>query len=148
MKAMTIKEIAGLCEVSESAGRSWIAKTAESAGLSAKTANSQGKGPARFTLEETLAIIRAGGKNTLADLLQENAARHKGIASATRLPNGAQLHEIYRLFHEKALTPAHAQRLLGVAELRQAEPAEPPATIEQAPAGTAETDTRQGRQKP
>jgi hypothetical protein len=72
---MTIKDIVEISNVSESTVRNWIA-SAETAGLSAKTAEAQEtKVPARFTLDEVITIIRAGGRATLADLLADNAVR-------------------------------------------------------------------------
>jgi hypothetical protein len=85
MESMTIQQIADLCGVAESTVRTWIDKAAASAEIAkpsaeiAKVSNE----PFRFTLPETLAIIRAGGKSTLADLLEDNAGR-KETALALR----------------------------------------------------------------
>jgi hypothetical protein len=54
--------------------------------------------PARFTLEETIAIVRAGGNNTLADLLLENAKQTDRNTRVNRLPNGKQLEEMRRIY--------------------------------------------------
>jgi hypothetical protein len=48
----------------------------------------------RFTLEETLEIVRAGGRHTLASLLEENANKQSCDDRISRLPNGTQLHEL------------------------------------------------------
>lgn len=75
-EGMTIKQIAELCGVSESTVRNWIDKAAASAKIakpSAETAKVSNE-PFRFTLADTLEIVRAGGKDTLADLLASNAA--------------------------------------------------------------------------
>ena len=68
-KGMTIKEIAVISNVSESTIRRWIeqiGKMADQTGkmalLSARMAEAHGREPARFTLEEVLAIIRGVGK--------------------------------------------------------------------------------------
>ena len=74
MNGMTIKQVAELCQVDESTIYRWIQKGASAeckASLAkCKAANEENK-PARFTLPETIAIIKAGGRSTLADLLQE-----------------------------------------------------------------------------
>jgi predicted transcriptional regulator len=68
---MTIKEIAELCGRAQSTIRNWIT-SANSAEISAKIADAQqAKKPANFTIEETIAIIRAGKNETLANLLAE-----------------------------------------------------------------------------
>jgi transposase len=79
-QGMTIKEIAEIANVSDATVRGWI-KSAETAGLSAKTADAQEtKKPALFDLAEVIAIIRAGGRGTLADLLVENARQAQDIS--------------------------------------------------------------------
>ena len=79
---MTIKEIANLTNVGETTVRRWIS-SAKMAGLSAKMAQAvNDKKPADFTLPETIAIIRAGGNETLADLLMENAKRPQDMRPA------------------------------------------------------------------
>jgi hypothetical protein len=75
---MTIKEIAELCGVRVMTVYRWIEK-AESLNnkmlLRKQIDEGSPERPADFTLEETLAIIGDGGKNTtLASLLEENAA--------------------------------------------------------------------------
>lgn len=79
---MTIKEIANLAGRTERTVRRWIGATSDKtsdepgkmSGLSKKLIESdQSKKPADYTLEETIAIIRAGGNGTLANLLAENA---------------------------------------------------------------------------
>jgi hypothetical protein len=89
-KGMTIKEIAEVCGVDERTIRRWIdgasGKTPDDPGnlpgLSAKTAEAQeSKVPARFSLDEVIAIIRGGGRATLADLLADNAARAAALSA-------------------------------------------------------------------
>lgn len=98
MKGMTIKQIAEACNVAESTVRSWAHKTAESADISAKIAKSRGKRAVKLSLDETLAIVRAGGRHTLASLLEENAKKHSGDDRIHRFPNGAQLTELRRIY--------------------------------------------------
>jgi hypothetical protein len=83
-KGMTIKEIAEVCGVDERTIRRWIDSASGNTpddpgilpGLSAKTAEAQeSKVPAHFSLDEVIAIIRSGGRATLADLLADNAMR-------------------------------------------------------------------------
>lgn len=98
--SMTIREIAELCEVSESAIRNWIDIAATSAKIakpSAETAKATNT-PFAFSLAETLAIIRAGGKGVLADLLEENAKAKPAASKAARLPAGIQLHELRMIY--------------------------------------------------
>ena len=131
MKDMTIRELADLCEVAESTIRSWIT-SANSAEIFAKTAEAQKTSKAaRFTLPEVLAIVRAGGKNTLAALLEENAAKSLPAAKP-RLPNGKQTEYLYRLYHEKAISPYQVQLVLGVAAPRERPLPEVPVSLEQA----------------
>ena len=55
-------------------------------GLSAKIAEAERtKKPAQFTLEETIEIIKAGGNETLANLLLENAHRQQAIEAESTL---------------------------------------------------------------
>ena len=105
MKGMTTWQIAETCGVAQRTVRDWVRKaSAESAVVSAKSAEGRGKG-ARYSLEETLAIVRAGGRHTLAALLQENARNGRGETRIGRFPNGAQLTELRRIFG-----PAEAAR--------------------------------------
>jgi hypothetical protein len=81
---MTIKQIADLCSVDERSVRRWAEKAGDKmSAIADKMSASTSTYPAAFTLDETLAIIRAGGKNTLADLLADNAQR-KETALALR----------------------------------------------------------------
>lgn len=50
--------------------------------------------PAQFTLAETVAIIRAGGNDTLANLLADNAKVAQDVATYNNLPVQAIAHEI------------------------------------------------------
>ena len=76
-EGMTIKEIAELCNVAESTIRNWIdsAKIAKPSAEIAKATNE----PFRFCVEDVIAIIRGGGRATLADLLADNAARRAAL---------------------------------------------------------------------
>jgi len=105
MEGMTIQQIATTCNVAESTVRGWARKTAESADISAKIANSRGRKAAKLSLPETIAIVLAGGRYTLAYLLEENARRSRGDHRIDRFPNGAQLAELRRIFG-----PAEAAR--------------------------------------
>lgn len=78
---MKTKEIAEVCNVSERTVRDWVAKaSAKSAELAAKSAEGRGVG-ADYRLDEVILIIQAGGRETLAELLRENAGR--GLPPAT-----------------------------------------------------------------
>lgn len=79
-ETMTLKQIADLTDKGESTIRRWIdAASAKMAGLSAKMADAkESKKPARFTLDETIAIIKAGGNETLANMLRQNAEQSSG----------------------------------------------------------------------
>lgn len=84
---MNIKEIAKVTGKTERSVRLWIGKTSEKtsglsseiiSGLKVKISDAEKtKKPADFTLEETIAIVRAGGNETLANLLMQNAATQK-----------------------------------------------------------------------
>jgi len=108
MDGMTIKQIAELCGAGETTVRRWIDTVpfAEMAKPSAEIAKVSNE-PFRFTLPETLAIIRAGGKSTLADLLEDNAQR-KETAVAVRDAVQDQI---------KALLPAIVQALRSTPDL-------------------------------
>ena len=118
MEGMTIKEIAGICDVSESTVRNWIG-SAEIAKPSAEIAKATNE-PFRFNLIDTLKIIRAGGRSTLADLLQENAGKRisdvpdKSVRNKTSKLTGALARE-YRLAAEHDLiTIVQFQQLIGL----------------------------------
>lgn len=101
MKGMTIKEIAETCGVDRSTVKKWVkngngeifTKIGEKVAKASKT-----KKPACFSLEEALEIVRAAGRHTLAALLEENAKKSKTDHRVTRLPNGAQLAELRRIY--------------------------------------------------
>lgn len=84
---MTIKEVADTANVTEKTVRGWITKASvELPELSGKTTEARRKGiAARFTLPETIAIIRAGGNETLALLLEENANQSKAVPRDARI---------------------------------------------------------------
>jgi len=96
MKTMTIREIAELCEVDETTVCRWIEKAScKMPELSCKMQEARDtKKAASYGLPETLAIIRSGGKNTLAALLEQNAAEKK----ASGLPTAAFLREMRALY--------------------------------------------------
>lgn len=79
-KTMTLKEIAELCNVSGRTLRRWI-ESDKMSRVSDKSSDVRlklekafkTKKPAQFTLEETVAVIKAGGNELLANLLMENA---------------------------------------------------------------------------
>lgn len=115
-KGMTIKEIAKLCKVARRTVERWAHKIADNPGhfdqgLAEKLAEAEksGKDPARFTLEETLAIIGEGGGNeTLASLLADTldpriifhtAARMLGYTGGygRREPAGEAAGKVYEL---------------------------------------------------
>lgn len=92
MDGMTIKQIAEIANVSEQTIRDWITsapKTGPGADpniLPAVTkirAAGHGKA-AMLSLAETLSIIRAGGRDTLADLLGHNAEEQKPIPAISQ----------------------------------------------------------------
>ena len=76
-KGMTIKQIAELCGVDERTVQRWVLQISDKmSSISDKMSVSSPMHPASLTLPEVLSIIRAGGKNTLADLLSENASQN------------------------------------------------------------------------
>jgi transcriptional regulator with XRE-family HTH domain len=123
-KDMTIIQIAELCDMSETTIRRWASEaSATMAELRAKMADAQdSKVPARFTKPEVLAIVRAGGKNTLADLLEDNAEQRQA------LPSGAQLRELRLMAAKNLITAAQLQVLLGIPQRPAIHP--PPARLE------------------
>lgn len=147
MKAegMTIREIAELCGIGETTVRRWADTTsAEMADLRAKMAEAQEtKKAARFTLEETLAIIRAGGKGLLADLLEQNARGGLPVPKPAPVLSGAYFRELRFMVKERILSPRQVQMVLGVAPAAPEGPAtvlqlEAPASEEQGAAAFAE----------
>jgi predicted transcriptional regulator len=124
---MTIKEIARVCGVDRVTVARWAHKLTDNPvqnaqapmqnaqGIAAKLeqAEKSGKEPADFTLEETLAIIRAGGNDTLAALLKDNA--RGGAAFVSRAPGSpitaAFLRELTAAY-DKALITRRDWRVL------------------------------------
>lgn len=100
MRAMTGRQIAQLCGVQERTVRRWIERASDKmSGLSDKMSEAfRKKRPARFSLDETIEIVRAGGNHTLADLLLENARKTEQDDRVRRLPNGKQIEEMRRVF--------------------------------------------------
>jgi len=78
-EGMTIRQIAELCNVDRTTVLRWVQKLEDGAirtEVGAKCTEAQdAREPARLSLEAVLALIRAGGRDTLADLLADNAAR-------------------------------------------------------------------------
>ena len=140
---MTIREIAELCNVDRTTALRWAQRVdgALCTEIGAKcTEADKSKVAARFTLDETLAIIRAGGKATLANLLAENA--RKAMATTPKLPNGTQLVALERMVEKKTISPYQAQLLLGVAAPRENPLPEVPATAEEGTRGFAAIRSR------
>lgn len=107
-QTMTLNQIAGLTGKTERSIRLWINKPSEkTSDISEKTSETSGKmseirskisearktsKAAQFTLEETIEIIKAGGNETLANLLLENAHRQQVIeAESTLTPRDLNL---------------------------------------------------------
>lgn len=142
MKDMTFGEIAELCSVDERTVRRWAEIAAgEMPDILPVIENARKGSPARFSLPMALAMVRAGGKPTLAALLAENATKTLP-APKPRLPNGKQLEELRRLHEAKVLSPYQVQLVLGVAIPRTPGVPEVPATPEQANAAFAELRKR------
>jgi predicted transcriptional regulator len=102
---MTIKEIAEICSVGEQTVRDWLRAGTKSVPVAPSIVSAKRKiekaghgKAANLTLEETLAIIRAGGRHTLASLLEENARTFHITTRIDRLPNGVQLAELRRIY--------------------------------------------------
>jgi hypothetical protein len=101
---MTIKEIAELCGRAQSTIRNWIT-SANSAEISAKIAEARETSkPANFTIEETIAIVRAGKNETLADLLAENARNRDNYEKYLSLMEGLK-GEIAKISEKPAALP-------------------------------------------
>lgn len=99
MKYMTAEQIAKTCGVQERTVQLWAKKAGENISSVAEKISSAGHGkPARFSLEETISIVRAAGRYTLAVLLEENAKKSSGDSRIDRFPNGVQLTELRRIF--------------------------------------------------
>ena len=101
-KSMTIREIAELCEVDKTTVQRWAQKTDDAIRIEidAKCRKAlETKEEAGFSLPEALAIIRAGGKNTLASLL-EDQIKEKPVQ--LKMPSGTQLHEFRMIYGKDA----------------------------------------------
>lgn len=82
---MTIKEIANLTGKTKRTIELWCKSCENNSHVCEKITQAKSiKKPADFTLEETIAIIRAGGKETLADLLAENAKNNSNTNYVTK----------------------------------------------------------------
>ncbi len=87
MTDMTIKEIAGICNVEKRTVELWAQKCEKSSQICGKISQAyKTKIPAHFTLEETIIIIKAGGRSALADLLQEGMTVYLLHKSMRQLP--------------------------------------------------------------
>ena len=91
---MTIKEIAELCGVDKSTVHRWLeherflsCEMQLRNSIKEKISNGSPENPADLTLEETIAIIRAGGNETLAALLMENAANKDALTASNGPPS-------------------------------------------------------------
>ncbi len=129
---MTIKEIADLATSGETTIRRWAEKaSAKMADISAKMAKARETSvAAEFTLPETIAIIRAGGNDTLADLLEMNAKQEqaKPMAQPKKLPNGKQMEIVLESFKAGAIT-ALELRIAFLMAPAQTQPAPQPTVI-------------------
>lgn len=117
MKAegMSFREIAELCGVAETTVNRW-ASSCNSEEISCKMQKARETSKAaQFTLEETLAIIRAGGKGLLADLLEQNARGGLPIPKAAPVLSGAYFRELRFMVKDRILSPRQVQMVLGVA---------------------------------
>jgi hypothetical protein len=101
---MTIKEIAEIANVSVSTIKNWIAlsKIDKPSAEIAKATNE----PFRFNLDEITAIIRAGGRETLANLLADNAARYNPGKPAG-LPDSGAVLELIGIIRSQAAVIEH-----------------------------------------
>lgn len=103
---MTIKEIAQTANVDKTTVQRWIKRVpdAKRIELDAKCTKAQREQKeADFSLEETLAILRAGGNETLADLLAMNAKAEvtrpsQASQPAKKLPSGAQMTAMLKVY--------------------------------------------------
>jgi len=106
---MTIKQIAEITGKTERSVRLWAKEASEIISHISEIISQaiKTKKPAEFTLEETIAIIRAGGNETLADLLLENA-RNKPTQPGVDYKllktvfNGAALDRFSKIFGSEA----------------------------------------------
>lgn len=84
---MKIKEISIITNVDERTVRRWTKLASDKmSGITDKMSGSTSTHPADFTLEETIEIIRAGGNETLANLLLENSNMKNALIPATLDP--------------------------------------------------------------
>ena len=97
---MTVKEIAGLCGVSDQTVLNWIHRL-ESLNqniwlrISEKLEKGSPEHPSNYDLEEAIAIIGEGGENkTLAALLAENAANKAALSVRGPGFDGQNLQEL------------------------------------------------------
>lgn len=108
---ITTKEIAELCKVDERTIRRWVEIASDKmSGLSDKMSEAfKSKVLSDFTLTETIAIIRAGGNDTLADLLSQNA---KG--ETKKELNASFIREARKLFETNLLSRDEARAMIGI----------------------------------
>lgn len=105
MNTMTLRQIAELTGKTKRAVEMWAQKACEeSSQICEKISQARSNlKPAQFSLEETIAIVRAGGNGLLADLLLQNAKRSEIDSRIHRLPNGKQMEELRLTAGPKAL---------------------------------------------
>lgn len=105
---MTIKQIAEVANVDESTIRRWADKASgKMPDISGKMHKARETSVAAdFSVSEVVAIVRAGGNRTLADLLAENA-RQMGTESRRSPAKGALsgpvLRELQKIYHSADL---------------------------------------------
>ena len=102
---MTLVQIAAVANVNEITIRRWAVSASDKMSeISDKMSKARETSVAAdFTLPETIAIIRAGGNETLANLLAENAARQ---TKTPGLPTAQEMREC-RLLAEKGFISKH-----------------------------------------
>lgn len=145
MKAegMGFRAIAELCGVAETTVNRWASScNSEEVSCKMQKARETSKA-AQFTLEETLAIIRAGGKGLLADLLEQNALGGLPVPKPAPVLSGAYFRELRFMVKDRILSPLQVQKILGVAPAAPQGPAavpqiEVPASAAQGAAAFAE----------
>lgn len=105
MKTMTLRQIAELTGKTKRTVELWAQKACEETSqICEKISQARSHATAaKFTLDETIAIVRAGGNDTLADLLLQNARQTERDGRIKRLPNGKQLQELREIAGPKAL---------------------------------------------
>jgi hypothetical protein len=105
-QGMTIKEIAELCNVDRTTILRWAQKVKDGAictEISANCTEAQDvKEPAKLGLRAVIAIIRAGGRETLASLLMDNTGRQVP-EKPTGLPESGAVFELIGIIRSQAV---------------------------------------------